>query len=930
MALCHSLRCERSVTPLGVDEPNPLLEWHIESEQAGFLQTAYRIQAALSKEALEQERDLAWDTGEVESWHTFDIPYEGLPIASAQRYFWRVASRNQDGIWTPWSETSWWETGLLRTEDWHAKFIEPEKEDGVGAERPAPYFRAVFDIDQPIKSARAYVSCHGIYELSLNGAPVGNAVFAPGYTSYPDRLQCQTYDVTEFVRSGGNAVGMIVGDGWYRGRLGITSQRDTYGTVLGALLHLDIFHTDGTHTIVATGEDWKYAFGPIRNSDLKDGETYDARLEFDGWDVFGFDDSDWKPAQVAEHRLGTLVASSAPPVRRKERFRPIDITKCSQDTFLLDFGQNIAGRVRFRITGPRGTHVRIRHGETLDRNGRLSLKHLQPTAPGLPKLRQEDLYILKGEDSEEYEPRFTYHGFRYAEVSGWPSDILGADSFEAIAIRTDFERTGYFRCSDPDLNRLYRNILWSMRGNSVDIPTDCPTRERSGWTADAHLFAATATYAYDTRTFYEKWLSDLYSDQHPDGLVPDTIPDPGGARANAVSRITDGSSGWGDAAVIIPWILYSQTGDRRILERQYRSMKNWVDYGKKRLSRTGWSHRMNPVERLNASRMHREPYILDSGYHWGEWLRPGERKSVPLTMGKNILLDDRSESVAATAYLAHSADLLSRIANILDVPDDARRYSELFDRIRKAYSEEFIRNGRMNPDDQSVYVRTLAFSLAPDALRPMLAKRLNELVEHGGYHPDTGFLSTAYLLEALNDAGFADTAYRLLKTDTYPSWLHQIRNGATTIWESWDGIDSKGQAHFSHNHTALGSIGRWFFESIAGIKVDATKDDPTVFRIAPALGGGLTHAAATYHSPFGIVRTRWDLMEDRSARLLVSIPPNTRAEISFPTQDRDTITESGFPVHGRKDILPIRREETRSDYLVVSGTYVFEWPHERK
>ncbi|NTW30623.1 MAG: family 78 glycoside hydrolase catalytic domain [Candidatus Moranbacteria bacterium] len=619
---CVELRCEYASNPLGIDVKQPRLSWRTDSMRRNMKQSAYRILVSISEYEIFSEADAAWDSGIVESDRSAHIEYLGNELVSSQRYYWRVRIRNERGEWTDWSEAAWWETGLLRAKDWKAKWIEPSD----GRLRNALYMRSRFELDDSIASARVYVTSHGVYELSMNGRIVGNDVLQPGYTSYKDRLQYQTYDVTDLLGSGTNVIGIVVGDGWYRGKLTIMSLQDVYGPTLGALIQVCITFRNGLRTTLSSGSGWRWTAGPILKSDTKDGEIYDARMEMPGWDADPFDDSAWKPVHVADHGVANLVASSAPPVRRQELIAPVDIIRTPKGQTVVDFGQNIAGRVRIRVSEKGGATIKLRHGESLDAHGNFSLTHLQPTAPGVAPLLQEDIYIARGDgQEEEHEPTFSVHGFRYVEITGWPGEP-SKDNLVAVALYSDMERTGTFECSDPRINRLHENIVWSMKSNSVDIPTDCPTRERAGWAGDVQIFASTGAYLMNTASFLEKWLHDLATDQRPTGMVPNTIPDIGRYKPSLISEMTEGSAGWGDASVIVPWTLYQFFGDIKALEDQYESMKKWIDYGISRSVRGSIASRINPLLHMDADRLHRQPFILNSGYHWEEWLAPGESK----------------------------------------------------------------------------------------------------------------------------------------------------------------------------------------------------------------------------------------------------------------------------------------------------------------
>lgn len=916
---CLDLRCEYASNPLGIDAKQPSLGWRMDSSRRNAKQSAYHILVSISEEGVPSEADVTWNSGIVETDQSTHIRYSGIELVSSQRYYWRVRIRNDRGEWTSWSETAWWETGLFRAEDWKAEWIEPSD----GHQRNALYMRNRFELDEAVLSARAYVTSHGVYKLSINGQIVGNDVLQPGYTSYNDRLQYQTYDVTGLFGSGTNVVGIVVGDGWYRGKLTITSLQNVYGPTLGALIQIYIVFRNGLHATICSGNGWLWSTGPILRSDSKDGELYDARLEMLGWDTNSFDDSLWKEVHVADHGVANLVASSSPPVRRQEQIAPVEIIRTPNGKTVVDFGQNIAGRVRIRVPGKKSATIRLRHGESLDSRGNFSLSHLLPTAPGVAPLLQEDVYIARGDGQrEEHEPMFSVHGFRYVEITGWPGEP-SKDDLVAVAIYSDMEQTGTFECSDSRINRLHENIVWSMKSNSVDIPTDCPTRERAGWTGDVQIFANSGAYLMNTAAFLEKWLRDLVVDQRPNGIVPNTVPDACRYKSSLLSEITEGSAGWGDASVIVPWTLYRFFGDISVLENQYESMKKWTEYGISRSEHGSLTSRINPILRMDADRLHRQPFILNSGYHWEEWLAPGESKKTPWNMTRNILTNRKSESIVATAYLAYSTELLVKIAQILDRDDDAKRYSAINANIRSAFVEEFVDDGLLDPDTQSAYVRALAFDLLPESIRPRAIARLVKLIQDKGCHLDTGFLSTPLICPVLSTYGHIDLAYELLLQDSYPSWLYSVDKGATTIWESWDAIDESGHVNGSLNHTAFGSIAYWLYQTVAGISSDTHAPGFQDFILRPNPTNRLTYAEATYRSLYGTIFSRWEI---RAGRLIyrVNIPPNATATVILPKTKEDEIVEGGKSIMRHDDIRVVNSGPDSVSLRVGSGHYVFD------
>lgn len=922
----HHLRTEHLENPLGLAERRPRLSWKISAPGRNVRQAAYQVQVAPSTAQLESGANLLWDSGKVASDRSLSILYAGPPGQSGQRYHWRVRVWDQADRPSPWSTPAWWELGLLAESEWTAAWIEAGWDEDPHAFNPCPFFRRTFTLDGPLLSARLYITAHGLYEAWLNGRRVGDQLFTPGYTAYDRRLQYQVYDVTALLHEGENALGAILGDGWYRGKVYITGSRNVYGARLGLLALLKIRTPAGLQT-VATGPDWKAATGPLLKSDMKDGEIYDARLEMPGWCRPGFDDRAWQGVRTPAHPKNHLVASMGVPVRRKEVFSPQAILHTPKGETVLDFGQNLAGVVRMKVSGPAGATVRLQHGETLDKDGNFTIANLllgQPRAGKLPPF-QEVHYTLKGEGEETYEPRFTVHGFRYVKVEGYPAEPTPAD-FQAVAIYSDMPPTGAFHCSDPLLTQLHHNVAWSMKGNFLDIPTDCPTRERAGWTGDAQIFTPSAAFLMDIYAFFRKWLHDLSLEQFPTGKVGNFVPNPyrlaRGGFENFLKKL-DGSAGWGDAAVIVPWELYWAFGDRRVLEEQYDSMKGWVDFVHNQARRVNWSRKLHPRYWLDPTYRARQAAIWDTGYHWGEWLEPGEGEGLKLPAGviKRLFF---GEPLVATAYFAHSARLLARTAGVLGKADDARKYAALAERVKAAYAAEFIaKDGRIRPDKQASYVRVLAFDLAPEALKPAIVDHLVRLVRAAGDHIGTGFLSTPLLCRVLSEHGRLDVAYDLLNQKTIPSWLYAVTKGATTTWETWEGIREDGDPQMSLNHYSPGSVISFLHQTVAGLS--PAEPGYRAVAIRPQPGGGLTSACATLESPYGPLRSAWSL-EDGCMRLAVTLPPNTRAVVHLPGAALPQVLESGLPLSAAEGVLHAEQTGPDTHLTLASGDYHFEYP----
>ncbi|PYP38578.1 MAG: alpha-L-rhamnosidase [Gemmatimonadetes bacterium] len=882
------LRVEYLTNPIGIDVVQPRLSWRIASTRRNTMQAAYQLQVGMNEASLTRGANLLWDSGKKVSDASVFVDYGGPQTVSRTRYYWRVRVWDSSGRPSPWSAIAFWETGLLQPTDWTAQWIGPPSAPSDSLPSPSPLLRRAFRVDDRVRSARLYVTSLGLYEAYLNGQRIGDQLFTPGWTSYRRRLQYQTYDVTSLVRPGANVIGAMLGDGWYRGQLGFFGQRNLYGRRLAVRAQLEIRYESGRTERVVSDSGWKTKTGPVLASDIYGGETYDTRRELSGWASAPYDDREWVAVARVDPPPSALVASLSPPVRRVRELRPVAIRLAPSGETIFDLGQNFTGWARLSVRGPAGTTVTLRFGEVLDREGNLYTANLRAAA-------QTDRYTLSGNGREVYEPHFTFHGFRYVAVRGLPAPPDSA-TITGIAVSSDLAQTGSLVTSDSLLNQLQRNIVWGQRSNFLDVPTDCPQRdERLGWTGDAQVFARTAAFNMDVAGFFAKWLSDVAADQDPSGSVPWVIPNPLGGDSTHFA----GTAGWSDVAVIVPWTMYLTYGDRRLLERQYPSMRAWVDYARRRAG-TG--------------------LIWRPGWQFGDWLAlHSDDPSYPgATTGTDLI---------ATAFLAHSTDLVSRTAAILGHESDAAEYRARFRAIREAFNREFVsRTGRVGENTQTAYALAIAFDLLPDSLVSVAGGRLAQDVEARDHHLTTGFLGTPYLLHVLGATGHIADAFALLTQRTYPSWLYPITRGATTMWERWDGIrpDSSFEdpGMNSFNHYAFGAVGDWMYQNIGGIDVDPAGPGYRRSRIAPRLGAGLTSASASLETAYGTLQSAWRLEGQRFV-LDVTVPANTSAEITLRDARLDAVREGGFPVDARDGV---RAAHQRGKDVVVdvgSGRYRF-------
>ena len=882
------LRVEYLTNPIGIDIVQPRLSWQIASTPRNTMQAAYQIQVDTSEARLARGANLLWDSGKVASDASVFVDYGGPPAVSRTRYYWRVRVWDASGRASPWSPVAFWETGLVQPADWTARWIGPPPTGSDSLPSPSPLLRHAFRLDDRVRSARLYVTSLGLYELYLNGQRVGDLLFTPGWTSYRRRLQYQTYDVTSLLRPGANVVGAMLGDGWYRGQLGFFGHRNLYGRRLAMRAQLEIRYESGRTERVVSDSGWKTTAGPVLASDIYGGETYDARRELSGWASAPYDDHEWAAVALLDASPAALVAAMSPPVRRVRELRPSAIRRAPSGEMLFDLGQNFTGWARLNVRGPAGTTVTLRFGEVLDRDGNLYTANLRAAA-------QTDRYTLSGRTREVYEPHFTFHGFRYVAVRGLPAPA-DSTTITGIAVSSDLAQTGSFVTSDSLLNQLQRNIVWGQRSNFLDVPTDCPQRdERLGWTGDAQVFARTAAFNMDVNGFFAKWLSDVAADQDPSGSVPWVIPNPLGGDSVRFA----GTAGWSDVAVIIPWTMYLTYGDRRLLERQYPSMRAWVDYAHRRAG---------------------PDLIWRPGWQFGDWLAlHSNDPSYPgATTGTDLI---------ATAFLAHSTDLVARTASVLGRTEEANTYRARFQAIRDAFTREFVSSTcRVGENTQTAYALAIAFDLLPDSLVASAAGRLAKDVEGREHHLTTGFLGTPYLLHVLDATGHIGDAFALLTQRTYPSWLYPITRGATTMWERWDGIrpDSSFEdpGMNSFNHYAFGAVGDWMYQNIGGIDVDPAAPGYRHSRIAPRPGAGLTSASASLETVYGTLQSTWRVQGQRFT-LDVTVPANTTAEVTLWDARLDQVREGGLPLTSREGVRGARQRGPDVALDVGSGRYSF-------
>lgn len=824
------LKTEHMTNPIGIQTATPTLSWICDG---GVTQTAYQIVAKSGGR-------IVWDSGKVSS-AQMAVRYGGKPAAAREKIFWSVKLWDENGVGGEIASASF-EMGLTDG-SWSANWIDPELPHEESVRQPSSVLRKTFTAPNA-KSARLYITCHGLYEAMLNDKRVGNFVLAPGADDYRVRLQYQTYDVTDLLIPGKNEIAVTLGDGWYRGNNGVDGLYNYYGSDLALLCQLE---ADGRVLLCSDGTWQASQMGPVRLNDMEKGEEYDARLEAV---------TDWHGVTVKDFGYDKLVCSNSVPVLEQERF-PGKLFKTPNGETVVDFGQNLAGYTEWKLTAKAGQKITLWHGETLDEKGNFTQSNFDPgdrnKNGGIP---QRIDYICK-DGLNIYKPSFAIFGFRYAKIET-DADLTDA-RFTAIAVYSEMHQTGFFTCGNPDVNRLFRNSLWSMRSNFCDIPTDCPTRERAGWTGDAGAFTPTGVYLADCYPILRKWLAECRLAQREDGLVANIAPV--NNSGSYISNMLQGSSGWGDACILVPWALYEVYGDKTILEENYEMMCKWLAFVENRAKKTRIQNQLNPYKK----------YLVDEGFHFGEWLEPDV--SSMDTMKKNMMF---GAPEVATAYYYKSASLVARIAEILGKTADAKKYEEIAKGARNAYRYTCTKNGKIESKRQAEYVRPIAFGLLDEHESQAAADRLAKMVAENNCHLNTGFLATPFLCRVLSDYGYTETAYKLLLQDTAPSWLYPVKHGATTIWESWDGVREDGTVHDSLNHYSYGAISGWLMGDVCGIRLREGK-----LTIAPKPSKALGHAEAKWDSPIGTVESKWHYEADQ-LRFEVTVPANVTAEVRLP------------------------------------------------
>ncbi len=886
------LRCEYRTNPQGIDVAEPRLSWILSAGDAklrGLRQSAWHILVASSPGALNAGTGDLWDSGIVKSDQSIQVAYRGKRLASGAAAFWKVRIWDQDGHASDWSAPADWTMGLLRPEDWHGKWIGREETAApagppVEHRLPARLLRKEFAVEKKVRRATVYYSGLGLSELYLNGAKVGDHVLSPGLTDYDKHVLYVAFDVTAHLAPGANAIGLMLGNGRYHAPRAQPGTRN-FGYPK-ALVQLNVEYDDGSRFEVVSDQTWKLSTaGPIRLNNEYDGEEYDARMELPGWTRAGFDDARWEAAQTVPAPAGVLAAQMAEPLRVTETLHPVSVKQLTPGVYIFDMGQNMVGWCRLTVAGPAGAAVKLRHAETLNPDGSLYTANLRTA-------RATDVYTLHGGGTETWEPRFTYHGFRYVEMTGFPGEP-GAAALEGRVVHDDMAQTADFSSSNALLNQIHHNMFWGIRGNYRSIPTDCPQRdERQGWLGDRSQVSRSESYMFDVAAFYAKWMTDLADSQKPNGSVPVVSPN---YWPNYYDDLT-----WPSTFLFLPGMLYEQYGDRRVLERDYPAMKRWMDHER------GY---------LQDGLMPKDQY--------GDWCVPPEDPKLIHSKDPARITD---KTLLGTAYYYHLLRLMARYARLLDQSGDAAGFDALAAQLNAAFQKRFFRPATSLYDNgtQTSSILPLYFGMVPADRRAAVVEGLaRNIEEKSAGHVGTGLVGAQWLMRTLSDNGRGDLAYQIATQKTYPGWGYMVEKGATTIWELWNG-DTGDPGMNSGNHVMqIGDLAVWMYEYLAGIRSDP--DNPgfrhTIIRPYPV--GDLRFVKATHQSMYGTIASAWK-REGGHFALEATIPPNTTATIWLPATDAAAVTESGHPAKRAPGVKFVRMEGQAALFEVGSGSYRFE------
>ena len=907
MSRLVNVKCESKVNPINVDTKTPGFSWQIKSDERNIFQESYRI-------IVKKGNVIIWDSGEKKSSSTFGIRYAGKELESRSAYQYTIEVILSNGEKLIAADNTF-ETVLLDSKEWQAKWIEPDKLPGLGydpldeckkmwfdfvqkmmsgeqadffdtdiylkSQPSQPYYPAVmmyrkFTLSAAAKSARIYMTAHGIYEFYINGVSASDVMLAPEFTSYDTILKYQVYDVTSLLKEGENAILVTIADGWYKGKIACGFGCE-YGDNPGLLLEMDVKCADDSDFKLVSDEEFLFSYeGPIRRADLYNGQTVDGRYKISEFATVDMDIHEWKPVHVKEEELDVLAAQTDAPIRKLEELNAVDLFVNAKGETIVDFGQGFAGHIRVEgMKADKGTEIIFEHTEELDKDRNF----IYPFSDGVQK--QKDIYIANGEGEECFEPTMTYHGFRYVRITSDGEVPWKKEQFIGIVVGTDNEKAGDFCCSDVRLNRLQKNIFWSQRSNMIGIPTDCPTREKAGWTGDVYVYGKTSCFNQDLLLFYKEWLKSVRAEQMENGGIQNTVP----LIRNYVQQLGGASTGWGDVIVELPLQLYQIYGDKTVLEENYEAMKKWHSY----LQTQADTGLVPGYEQMTEREQENQHYLLNTGFHFGDWLVPSVKNEAGFADGPASSY--LTGFTVATAIYADTTEKIGKIAEILGDRQEAEKCRILAQRIRIAFEETYLHEDKTLENDlQGLYVLALKMNMVSTQYRPILLNRLVEKIRENGGCMDCGFMSVPHILDVLSENGKKEEAYALLFQEKCPSWLYEIKQGATTMWESWNAIrEDGGRDGCSFNHYAFGCVGDWMYRNILGIQ--SMKPGYDEIEICPDTGYGIDWAKGYYDCIHGRIAVEWEKMEDEKVRIQVQIPANTKARVKVGNIDH--ITGSG-------------------------------------